>query len=133
MTYPTGDEQILQCNQRCLLVNDQSDLKPCGDMPMAPEPVAPHFSVGVQPRMMPLHYFRCPHPLMKSRLTREKALSFLLSYLVVDRQKSFTMDQMTLFNLSNLAAEAENRLSEEEGLIPHEVIESLADQFLESL
>lgn len=70
---------------------------------------------------------------MKSRLTKEKALSFLLTYLVVDRQQSFTMDQITLFNLSNLAAEAEIRLSEEEGLIPHEVIESLADQFIESL
>jgi hypothetical protein len=72
-------------------------------------------------------------PPMKSRLTKERALSFLLTYLVVDRQQSFTMDQITLFNLSNLAAEAEIRLSEEEGLIPHEVIESLADQFIESL
>lgn len=57
----------------------------------------------------------------------------MLTYLVVDRQQSFTMDQMTLFRLSNLAAEAEDRLAAEEGLIPHEVIESLADQFLESL
>ena len=70
---------------------------------------------------------------MKSRLTKDKALSFLLTYLIVDRQQAFTMNQMTLFNLSNLAAEAENRLAEEEGLIPHEVIESLAEQFIESL
>jgi hypothetical protein len=66
-------------------------------------------------------------------MTKEKALSFLLTYLIVDRQQSFTLDQMTLFNLTHLAAEAENRLAEEEGLIPHEVIESLADQFIESL
>ena len=82
------------------------------------------FSVGTEPRMM--------RP-MKSRLTKEKALSFLLTYVLVDRQQTFTMDQMTLFNLSNLAAEAESRLTKEEGLIPHEVIEALADQFIETL
>jgi len=82
------------------------------------------FSADAEPRMM--------RP-MKSRLTKEEALSFLLTYLLVDRQQTFTMDQMTLFNLSNLAAEAESRLTQEEGLIPHEVIEALADQFIETL
>tara|TARA_R110002110_G_scaffold77617_9_gene203905 strand:+ start:709 stop:1014 length:306 start_codon:yes stop_codon:yes gene_type:complete len=93
-----------------------------------------HFSALLWPRMMQpplLLALYLTH--VKARLTKEKALSFLLTYLIVDRQQSFTLDQMTLFNLTNLAAEAENRLSAEEGLIPHEVIESLADQFLESL
>tara|TARA_R110002072_G_scaffold59158_5_gene150745 strand:- start:16735 stop:16947 length:213 start_codon:yes stop_codon:yes gene_type:complete len=70
---------------------------------------------------------------MKSRLSKEEALSFLLTYLIVERQQSFTLNQMTLFSLSNLALEVEHRLSSEEGLIPHEVIEALADQFIETL
>lgn len=70
---------------------------------------------------------------MKSRISKEEALSFLLSYLIVDRQLVFELNQLTLFKLTNLAAEAQHRLAEEEGLIPHELIETLADQFIESL
>ena len=70
---------------------------------------------------------------MKSRISKEEALSFLLSYLIVDRQQVFELNQLTLFNLTNLAAEAELKLSQEDGLIPHELIETLADQFIESL
>jgi hypothetical protein len=33
----------------------------------------------------------------------------------------------------NVAAEVVTRLASEEGLIPHEVIETLADQFIETL
>jgi hypothetical protein len=70
---------------------------------------------------------------MKPRLTKEEVLTFLLTYLIVERQQTFTLNQMTLFNLSNVAAEVVNRLASEEGLIPHEVIETLADQFIETL
>lgn len=70
---------------------------------------------------------------MKSRLTKEEALSFLLTHLIVERQQSFTLDQMTLFQLSNLALEAEHQVQLEEGLIPHEVIETLAEKFIETL
>ncbi len=68
----------------------------------------------------------------KQRISKEEALSFLLTYLIVDRQLSFELNQLVLFNLTNLAAEAALRLSEEEGLIPHELIETLAEQFIES-
>ena len=70
---------------------------------------------------------------MKSRLSKEEALSFLLSYLVVERQINFELNPLSLFNLTNLAAEAELKLSQEDGLIPHELIENLAEQFIESL
>jgi hypothetical protein len=70
---------------------------------------------------------------MKPRLTKEEVLAFLLTYLIVERQQTFTLNQMTLFSLSNVAAEVVNRLASEEGLIPHEVIETLADQFIETL
>jgi len=69
---------------------------------------------------------------MKPRPKKEEVLSFLLTYLIVERQQTFTLNQMTLFNLSNLAAKAAARLASEEGLTPHEVIESLADPFIET-
>lgn len=70
---------------------------------------------------------------MKARISKEEALAFLLTYLIVDRQLVFELNQLSLFNLSNLAAEAELKLSKEEGLIPHELIETLAEQFIETL
>jgi hypothetical protein len=70
---------------------------------------------------------------MKSRISKEEALAFLLTYLIVDRQQVFELNQLSLFNLTNLAAKAELKLSEEEGLIPHELIETLAEQFIETL
>lgn len=68
----------------------------------------------------------------KQRISKEEALAFLLTYIIVDRQINFELNQLVLFNLTNLAAEAAMRLSQEEGLIPHELIESLAEQFIES-
>jgi hypothetical protein len=70
---------------------------------------------------------------MKSRISKEEALAFLLTYLIVDRQQVFELNQLSLFHLTNLAAKAELKLSEEEGLIPHELIETLAEQFIETL
>lgn len=67
---------------------------------------------------------------MRNRLSREEALSFLLTHIVVERQHALTLDQTTLFTLMSLAAEAESRVNREEGLIPHEVIEEIAGQFL---
>ncbi|MDZ7684239.1 MAG: hypothetical protein U5O39_03895 [Gammaproteobacteria bacterium] len=68
---------------------------------------------------------------MRNRLSREEALSFLLTHLVVEREYTFDMNQTSLFRIMNLAAEAESRISEEEGLIPHELIEQLATRFIE--
>lgn len=65
----------------------------------------------------------------KTRLTREEALSFLITHIVVEKGRAFEMNQATLFTLMNLASEAEGRVNKEEGLIPHEVIEELAAGF----
>lgn len=67
-----------------------------------------------------------------SRLSKEEALTFILTYIVVERSHSFELNQATLFTLMNLASEAENRLQQEDGLIPHEVIEAIAAPFIES-
>ena len=66
---------------------------------------------------------------MPSRLSQQEALSFLLTHLVVERQMSFEMNQMTLFRLLSLATEAEETVNRTDGAIPHEVIEQLASQF----
>lgn len=67
---------------------------------------------------------------MKQRLSKEEALSFLLTHIVVEQAHNFEMNQLTLFNLLNMATEAQERLSKENGLIPHEVIEQVAVQFI---
>jgi len=68
-----------------------------------------------------------------SRLSKEEALAFLLTHIVIERESSFEMNQLNLFTLMNLAAEAKQRIDSEEGCIPHEVIEESAVPFLESL
>lgn len=65
------------------------------------------------------------------RLSREEALSFLLTHIVVERSQTFEMNPATLFSLTSLAAEAEDLVNREEGVIPHEVIETIASRFLE--
>ncbi len=70
--------------------------------------------------------------LRKERITKEEALNFLLTHIVVERGQTITLDQLTLFNLNNLARRAVDQISESEGIIPHEVIEALAAEFLES-
>lgn len=66
----------------------------------------------------------------KERLTKEAALSFLLTHIIVEKGRTLTLDQLALFNLLNLAGRAVALLSEEDGTIPHEVIEQLAMEFL---
>lgn len=70
---------------------------------------------------------------MRARLSKEEALSFLLTHIVVERGKSFEMNQLNLFTMMNMASEAESRVNREEGVIPHEVIESIAADFIEGL
>lgn len=70
---------------------------------------------------------------MRTRISRDEALSFILTYLIVEKSTSFQLDQLSLFTLSNLASQAAQRLSDEEGLIPHEVIEEVVAPFLNEL
>ena len=67
------------------------------------------------------------------RLSREAALSFLLTHIVVECELSFEMNPMSLFALTTVAAEAESRINNEQGAIPHEIIEELAMPFIESI
>ena len=64
--------------------------------------------------------------MIESRITKEEALSFLLTYLVVEQGRTVELDTVTLFNLNRIAGEAVTVVNNEEGLIPHEVIEEAA-------
>ena len=69
----------------------------------------------------------------KDRITREEALSFLLTYIVVEQNHHLVLDQLALFNLTNLALRAVEEMADSEGIIPHEAIESLAKEYLDAL
>ena len=68
----------------------------------------------------------------KERLSTAEALSFLLTYIVVDRGITLELNQLNLFTLSNLAQRASEDISNTDGIIPHELIEELAEEFIES-
>jgi hypothetical protein len=68
----------------------------------------------------------------RSSLTKEKALTFILTHIVVTKALPLLLTPHTLFQLMNLAAEAENTLNESNNLIPHEVIESLTNSYIDT-
>lgn len=70
---------------------------------------------------------------MGARHTKEEILSFMLKTIVVDKNRVFEMNQENLFSLMNLASAVENRLNQEDGLVPHEIIEEFAETFLTTL
>lgn len=67
----------------------------------------------------------------KTRVSKEEALNFLLTHIIVERGVTLELDQLALFSLSNLAQRAVEHISESEGVIPHELIEELATEYLE--
>lgn len=70
---------------------------------------------------------------MRTRISRDEALSFILTYIIVEKSTAFQLDQLSLFSLTNLASQAAQKLSDEEGLIPHEVIEEIVAPFLNDI
>lgn len=70
---------------------------------------------------------------MRTRISRDEALSFILTYIIVEKSTAFQLDQLSLFSLTNLASQAAQKLSDEEGLIPHEVIEEIVAPFLKDI
>ncbi len=66
------------------------------------------------------------------RISKDEALSFLLTYIVVEQSTDLQIDQFTLFSLNSLAQQAADMINSEEGIIAHEIIEELANQLLET-
>ena len=65
-----------------------------------------------------------------SRISKEEILSFLLTHIVIEKGYHFQITPGVLFELMNLAAEAESRVADEDDSIPHEIIEDVAQPFL---
>ena len=72
-------------------------------------------------------------PARSIKISRAETLSFLLTYIVVEKGIELSLTQMTLFQLSTLAQEAADKINTEDDIIPHEVIEELAEPFIEAL
>jgi len=68
----------------------------------------------------------------KERISRAEALSFLLAYIIVELDVSIELDQLGLFNLNKVAQRAVDEISNSDDIIPHEVIERLAKEYLEN-
>ncbi|MBQ76312.1 MAG: hypothetical protein CMQ20_14995 [Gammaproteobacteria bacterium] len=69
--------------------------------------------------------------MQKPKITKEVALSFLLTYIVIEQSREIKIDQITLFEITNLAQQAADTINEEDDVIPHEVIEALANEYLQ--
>ncbi len=69
----------------------------------------------------------------KTNFSKEDALSFLLTFIVVERSQEIKMDQFTLFTLINLAQQAADEINSSDGIIAHEVLESYGEKFLDTL
>ena len=69
----------------------------------------------------------------KTRFTKDEALSFLLTYIVIEQSTELQLDQLMLFTLSNLAQQAADTINSDDGIIPHEAIEVIANNFLDNL
>ncbi|MFT7687755.1 MAG: hypothetical protein ACI9FB_003112 [Candidatus Azotimanducaceae bacterium] len=68
----------------------------------------------------------------RGTLTKEKALSFILTHIVVTKARPLSLTPHVLFELMTLASDVENTLEKDNDLIPHEVIESLTDTYIDS-
>ena len=64
--------------------------------------------------------------MIESRITKEEALSFLLTFLVVDQGRTVELDAVTLFHLMRIASKAATTVNSKDGVIPHEIIEDAA-------
>jgi hypothetical protein len=66
---------------------------------------------------------------MAARINKEEALSFLLTHLVIEKQLTIALDQLSLFELMNMAAQGAERINREQDVIPHEILQELAENF----
>jgi len=69
---------------------------------------------------------------MAKRITKEEALSFLLTHMVAERSFSLQLDQLALFELMNVAAHGTQVINNAEDVTAHEVLEALADEFIKA-
>ena len=69
----------------------------------------------------------------KTRFTKDKALSFLLTHIIIEQSRELQLDQLMLFTLSDLAQQAADTINSDDDVVPHEAIEVIANNFLDNL
>lgn len=67
------------------------------------------------------------------RLTKTDAIAFLLTHIVVERGKSFEMNALNLFHIMSMADIAVEQSIQQDDSIPHEIMEAIAQPFIENL
>ena len=66
----------------------------------------------------------------QERIKKTEALSFLLTYIVIDQGHTLSLDSLSLFKLTRIAERATDEINASEDAVPHEIIESMADVYL---
>jgi len=66
----------------------------------------------------------------KKQFSKNDALAFLLTYIVVDQARSLHLTPALLFSIMNLSEQAATTIQQNEHIIPHELVESMAGEFL---
>jgi len=66
----------------------------------------------------------------KKQFSKNDAMAFLLTYIVVDQGQSLHLTPATLFSIMNLSQQAATTIQKNEHMIPHELVESIAAEFL---
>lgn len=69
---------------------------------------------------------------MADRITKEEAVSFILTFIVVEQNHPLHLDQLALFELMNIAAQGAQQINSTEDVTPHEVLEELAQEYLDA-
>ena len=66
----------------------------------------------------------------QERIKKTDALSFLLTYIIVDQGHVLSLDSLSLFKLTRIAEQATDEINASEDAVPHEIIESMANIYL---
>jgi hypothetical protein len=71
-----------------------------------------------------------PTDAMANRITKEEALSFLLTYIVVERDFPLRLNPVGLFEIMNTASRGAHLINDGDDVTPHELLEQLADEYI---
>jgi len=64
------------------------------------------------------------------KLSKYDAMAYLLTRIMVDRAQPLTLAPALLFSTMNLSEQAVETLQQHKQIIPHELMESLTEEFL---
>lgn len=80
-------------------------------------------------------FSRSPRPVLdanmsKTQFSKNDAITFLLTHIVVDQAQPLPLTPAQLLSIMNLSEQATTSIEQNEHIIPHELVESMAGGFL---